>query len=66
MNQIDGKRMNEIFFEYYHGKPIDSLEDKKMLDKLVRAAHIEYSIRDGKAYAQATEIGKRLHCPHSG
>ena len=61
MNRIKGEKMKEVFFKYYHGKPIESREDKEMLDKLVLVAHIEYSLKDGKAYAQATDLGRGLH-----
>jgi len=61
MNRLDGKRMSAIFFKYYHGRTIEDPEDMEMLDKLVRAAHIEYSVRNGEPYAEATEIGRNLH-----
>jgi hypothetical protein len=61
MNRIMGKRMKETFFKYYHGKPIESREDKDMLDKLVAVLHIEYSLKNGKAYARASDLGKGLH-----
>jgi hypothetical protein len=61
MNESDGKKMEEIFFKYYYKAQIESLNDKYMLDKLVRAGHTEYSFEDGRAYAQATAIGKKLH-----
>ena len=67
MNALDGKRMNEVFFEYYHLKQIKDLnKDKEMLDKLVRAGYTEYILEGDKAYAQATVSGKRLHRPPSG
>ena len=60
MNRFDGERLNEVFFKYYLEKEIENL-DKIMLDRLVRAGLIEYVLKEGKAYAQATSVGKGLH-----
>ncbi|MCL2148534.1 MAG: hypothetical protein FWH47_04275 [Methanomassiliicoccaceae archaeon] len=60
MNRFDGKEMNDVFYKYYHGMQIDP-KDKPMLDKLVMASHMEYTIRDGKAFAEASKVGKMMH-----
>ena len=66
MNKSEGKRMNDIFYKYYHGREIteDDLGDMDMLHKLSRTGHIVYKYEDGKAFAEATERSKRAHyCP---
>jgi len=60
MNRTEGKEFKETYFRYYDIRPVER-EDIKMLDRLVRAKHIEYSVKDGKAYAGATEESKKLH-----
>ena len=63
MNKYDGKRMNDIFYKYYHGREIteEDLGDMDMLHKLSRTGHIVYRYEGGKAFAEATEMGKGLH-----
>ena len=61
LNEREGKRMEEVFFKYYDRREIESVSDKRMLDKLARAGHIEYVAIGGKAYAQATQLGRKLH-----
>jgi hypothetical protein len=64
MNRTEGKKMRDIFYKYYHGRFIESLEDMEMLDRLLLARHIKYSFKDGRAFAEATDIAKRMHyCP---
>ncbi|MCL2148767.1 MAG: hypothetical protein FWH47_05465 [Methanomassiliicoccaceae archaeon] len=63
MNKAEGAELKRIFFKYYDCKQIDDWNDKVMLDKLEVAGHTEYMFEDGKAYAQATVSGRRLHRP---
>jgi len=60
VNKFDGQRMNEVFIKYYDERPLDP-EDVPMLDKLERALQIEFVLRDGKAFARASDIGRGLH-----
>ena len=60
MNRIDGKRLSETFFKYYDAKPVEEC-DVDMLENLLLAKHIKYTIKENKAYAEATDIGKGLH-----
>ena len=62
MNEMEGRRMREVFFKYYYEAPIENMDDKRMLDKLVRARHTEYTLNDeGKPCAKASSIGRGLH-----
>jgi len=63
LNKVEGKELNRIFFKYYDRRQIDDWNDKVMLDNLEAAGHTEYLLEDGKAYAQATVSGRRLHRP---
>jgi len=54
--------MKEIFFKYYYERPIENMDDKRMLDKLNRAGYTEYAFNDeGKPCAKASSIGRGLH-----
>ena len=55
----DGKKLAEVFRDYYCGKPIKK-ENKDVLDRLVMAGFIEYVLKDDVAYAQASPIAKGL------
>ena len=63
MNKSEGKRMNDIFYKYYHGREItkEDLGDMDMLDTLYITGHINYKYENGKAFAEATEMGRGLH-----
>ena len=65
MNKADGKELNDIFFRYYYERPIESMEHKRILDKLAGSGLIEYKLGDdGVAYAMASPIGRGMHyCP---
>jgi hypothetical protein len=57
----EGAEMARIFSKYYNEREVDIKADKETLDKLVMAAYIKYTYKDdGKIYAQASEMGKRL------
>ena len=58
----EGEEMKQIFFKYYNEREISS-EDKPVLDKLFKAAFVDYRYRDGKAYAEASPMGKCLEPP---
>ncbi|MCL2607546.1 MAG: hypothetical protein FWD92_03185 [Methanomassiliicoccaceae archaeon] len=60
MNRTEGTKFRDTYIKYYNVKQVEG-EDLAMLDRLVRAEHIKYSIREGKAYAEATEGSKKLH-----
>ncbi|MCL2148772.1 MAG: hypothetical protein FWH47_05490 [Methanomassiliicoccaceae archaeon] len=60
MNKFNGHRMNEVFTKYYGERELDP-EDKPMLDMLQLALQIEFVLRDGKAFARASDIGRGLH-----
>ena len=57
-----GKKLEQVFFEYYDKKKIDA-KDMESLKRLARAAHIEYIFEDGVAYAMASRIGRKLIRP---
>ena len=57
-----GKKLERVFFEYYNLKKIE-LKDRESLDRLARAAHIEYVFEGGIAYARASQIGRELIHP---
>ncbi|MCL2148769.1 MAG: hypothetical protein FWH47_05475 [Methanomassiliicoccaceae archaeon] len=62
MNSLEGKRMSRVFFKYYHERPIESMDDKRMIDQLVIAGYTESTFnKDGIAVARATSTGRKLH-----
>lgn len=55
----EGKAMGEIFLRYYYGRRVDE-SDRIVLDRLCRAAFIDYYRKDGVPYARASRGGRCL------
>ncbi|MCL2317874.1 MAG: hypothetical protein FWC44_02300 [Methanomassiliicoccaceae archaeon] len=57
--EADGKKMRQVFLEYKEGKKVNET-DKPMLDRLVMASYIEYTLVNGEVFAKASPIAKGL------
>lgn len=57
--EAEGKLMERTMLKYYRGRKIED-EDREMLEKLGRAAYIEYYLHKGSVYARASETGRSL------
>lgn len=55
----EGKILDDTFLRYYYGrKVVDS--DRNVLDRLCRAAYIDYYSENGFLYARASKTGRCL------
>lgn len=55
----EGKQLDRTMLKYYHDRKVDE-EDRPVLDRLVRAAFIEYYYHGDSRYARASKAGRSL------
>ena len=55
----EGKEMGRILLRYYYGRRVDD-QDRIVLDRLCRAAFIDFYRKDGVLYARASKVGRCL------
>lgn len=55
----EGKILNDTFLRYYYGRKVDDT-DRTVLDRLCRAAYIDYYSENGVLYARASKTGRCL------